>query len=264
MSDKSGFYSVVQFSARPSSFEYVNAGVVIVLPQVRQMRVLMSDHAHRVKKLFDDQNAHDFNLMAASFRNRLELEFQEAPSLERLTAFAGSRANLFRLLPFLPIAVEDIDADARRLFAELVGDEPQARRKSAQRKLADLFKAQGLLDLVDRKPEPVALPGLQQPLRADYGYQNGRYNLIEAVRISPRQELNAVSRIAGQAQLLKAHSDKRLIVVADLPPNAGLLDVIAHSLADAEARVFPLSDSRPLFEDIRAQAARHDRSRLIP
>jgi len=257
MSDKSGFYSVVQFSARPSSFEYVNVGILVILPQMRQVRVLMSSGAQRVKKLFDDQNARDFRFMAASFHQRLESEFANSPSLDHMSAFAASRANLFRLLPFRPILIESLDADAKRLFDELVGEDPRPKRKNVHKKFHDLLFTEGVLQLVEANPI-VNLPGLKQPLRADYGYQNGKYNLIEAVSIPPAQEISAVTRIAGYAQLLRKHSDKRLIVVADIKQDSeDLLKIIEQNLENTESKVYPLSNTEPLLNDIKAQALKH-------
>ncbi len=257
--DKNSYYSVVQFSARPSSFEFVNVGVVIAQPNTRQINIEMSRDAFPVKRMFGDFDAREFKLMSQSFRMRLQAEFEAVPSMSGLEAFAQSRANLFRLLPFQPILVQNSNLDIQRLFEELVAVAPHKEKREAPvKRLADLFKQQGVLSFVDNHPEPVILPGLEQPLRADFGYQNGHYNLIDAEQIKPKFELAAISRMAGKAQLLSQFSDKRLIVVAELPySHEGLYDLIVDSLDRAKGRFFPFADASGLVADIRSQAQVH-------
>lgn len=260
MKPANGFYSVIQFSARPSSFEYVNAGVVIAVPDRRSIRISLSNNAQRVKRLFDFQNGHDFKNMAKAFASRIDHEFRIEPSLRHLDYFSQSRANLFRLTPFLPIVVYDIDEDVNRLYREIMGEEmPQKRQPSIKRKLELTFRNFDVERFLDIDPDPVVVPGLKQPVRADFGYQNGHYNLIDGVSfLRAGNEFDIFSKAVMEAQLIKDFSDSKFIVVAEIPNSRDdLLFRLQDRLDRVGARVFKFDQLEPLVNDISAQARLH-------
>jgi hypothetical protein len=230
------------------------------MPDQEEVKVVLTDNAHRVKKLFDSQNAQDFKNMSKAFAQRIEHEFLIAPSLKHLDYFSQSRANLFRLTPFLPIIVLDLDEDAKKLYSDIMGEAaPQRRQPPAKVKLTAAFEKFGVRELLDVDPEPVIVPGLKHPVRADFGYQNGAYNLIDAVSFARvGNEFDVFSKAVIEAQLVHDFSDKKFTIVAELSNDRrDLFNRLEDQLGKVGARVFQLDQLENLVSDISQQAKLH-------
>lgn len=264
-----GLYALLQFSPRPERFEFVNVGVVLWIPAREFLEFKFSSGYKRVERLFGRDLEHSgdyFEILKRAFESRLVLELKNK-SPDRINEFSRTRANCFRMSQLQPIKLsENPGIDLRRLFNDLVGEEKPAKPRGpkARTKLKEKLEAASVTNLLEHNPRAVELPqGVK--IEAQYGYQNGAYNLIEAVKLSmdPDNILREASKRAIEGQWLALHGrhlndPKRLVVVGDFTNiDAVLYDAIDKMMLDHQAKLYRMDFLEPLVEDIKKNAARH-------
>jgi hypothetical protein len=263
MSDKQGYYALLQYSAIPERFEFVNVGVALFVPDRRLVKVRFSHGLKRVERLFGKQPSGYLDVLKSNFESRL-LSEAASLNLERLVKFANSRANKMRVSNLLPIVVDDADADIDQLFNSLVGeDEISPRRRKVSAELKDKFEVAGV-DAFLQKPEPVRLPqGVT--IDAPFAYQNGAYNLIDAVRLhgDAGDALAQASERAVKGQWLHQYSKhagklRQLVVVGDFASQDHSFRHAVHQMMQEHyVRLYDLNEVQPLIEDIRSHGRVH-------
>ncbi len=256
MSNKQGFYALLQYSGSPERFEYVNIGVALIIPD-REVLIRYSNGLHRVEKMFGKQPSHYFNMLKVDFQSRLS-SIKNA-NFENLERFAKTRVNKIRIANIQPILLErDPEIEISELFDMLVGEAEYApRRPKITAELKRKFEVAGV-ELYLEKPEPISLPqGIT--VEAPYAYQNGAYNLIEPVRLSGdgANALAQASERAVKGQWLWAYSkhqghQKQLIVVGDFSSaDENFRSAVHQMMREHSVRLYDLADVGPLVEDIR-------------
>jgi hypothetical protein len=118
------------------------------------------------------------------------------------------------------IAVVDPAAELDRLFKQLVGG-GQRHRKSKVRTLLDRSLATEDLAPVVRRDLTVTLPVFRREVKVPYGFQNGRFNLIQSAAFENLQTtriLQQAGQYAIEGDLFHRHRDEilgamKLIVV---------------------------------------------------
>ncbi len=267
MDDRQGYYALIQFSDRPERFEFVNIGLALWYPAKDAFVVRFSDNLRRAERLFGrlaSNNQSSYDDMKSSFEHRLCIEFKNLRSIELLNKFADLRANKIRLLRFQPILIESLEDDFNDLFEDLVGDARRRPRKQQIRTaLRHRMEKAGVSHYLE-KPRPVELPqGVR--VSAQYGYQNGSYNLIDGVRLggNPDVAVREASKRAIEGQWLIKHSrfsgaPKKLIVVADASEiKDNLYRAIDDLMREKEVRLYRLDEISSLVEDIRENGMLH-------
>jgi hypothetical protein len=263
MSVKQGYYALLQFSAAPERYEYVNIGVALFSPSDEEVFVRFSSGLRRVERLFGKQPAGYFNILKVDFQSRLS-QFKSA-NFESLEKFAKSRANKIRIASIQPFLIErDPNIEISGLFDLLVGeDESGPRRQRVAAELKSKFEVAGV-DLFLEKPAPVTLPqGVT--LEVPYAYQNGAYNLIEPVRLNgdAANALAQASERAVKGQWLWQYSKqqgslKQLIVVGDFSSTEGSFrSAVSQMMREHSVRLYDLDEVDPLVEDIRRHGHIH-------
>lgn len=266
MLDRQGYYALLQFSAAPERFEYVNIGVALFLPRLKEVQVRFSHGLRRVERLFGKQPAGYLDLLKADFEGRLS-QFKAA-SFEDLSKFANSRVNKLRIAGIQPILIErDPEVELSALFDHLVGeDEIGPRRRKVASELKDKFEVAGV-DLFLEKPAPIKLPqGVT--LDAPYAYQNGAYNLIDPVRLNGdgADPLAQASERAVKGQWLWQYSKhighlKQLVVVGDFSAaDDSFRSAVGQMMKEHSVRLYDLERIDGLIEDIRKNGQIHSRN----
>src|SRR5262249_18753289 len=237
-----GYYSLIQYCPDPSRLEAANVGVVLFCPAWKYLRAQTTKGNDRIRRFFGsaDNDSEQINAMKLSIQRRLEGErdkFREPADLER---FAAPRPTAMRLTPPRAVLVEDPDAELRRLFARLIGGRPHREAAQVRNVLEDAFGSKEIAPFI-RKKVIITLPVLQQPLQVPYGFQNGRFNLIQPAQFrgrSPGGILERAGKSAMEGELLYHHPDEhlgslKLIVVGDFAPDQ---KEVAHAVRDVLRR----------------------------
>ncbi|SNT11659.1 Protein of unknown function [Tardiphaga sp. OK246] len=264
MSAMQGYYALLQFSPLPERFEFVNIGVLLVAPSQKFVGIKYSQGLKRVERLFGKQPASSFDVLKEAFEQRIKVEILENWNIEKIESFAKLRANKMRISKILPAAFADPEKELDELFHMLVGEnEIGIRLPKVQVELRKKFEKAGVSLLVE-KPQPVKLPeGVV--IDAPYAYQNGAYNLIDAVRLNAdsADALAQASKRAIEGQWLRRHSQKlgspnQLIVVGDLAKQpSAFVRAVDEMMKQHQVRFYELNNVEPLIQDIRLQARVH-------
>jgi hypothetical protein len=265
MERQSGKYALVQFCPVPERLEFLNIGVVLLIPELRYVGVRVSKGQSRIERMFGKQPKAYVDAVKEGFASRLKLELARSMDSDFIAEFSRRRANSVRLSPLMPIMVANPDAELDRLFAELVGDdEPLSREPRIRRKLRDAFARSGVTHYLD-DPEPVELPEYGVKINVPFGYQNGCYNLVDGMRLSPNvgDSLREAGKRAMEGGLVWKHFQdmdvqKRLVVVGDFSNQSNeFYHAVSEQMEGAHVKLHRLDDLRPLLNDIKQNAALH-------
>lgn len=262
---QSGYYALLQYSPQPERQEFLNFGVLLVVPSLNFADVYISKGSSRMERVFDGIPKARFDNEKKGFGNRLKIEFQRRQSLEAIDKLSRKLANNFRISELLPIAVEDPKIELRNLFNLLVGhEETKIKGKRIATLIKDAFVSNRIVQYLDN-PKPVSIPEAGIQINAPFGYQNGAYNLIDGVRISGNasEDMKETGRRAIEGGLLWKHFNKsserkRLVVVGDFSKHHDkFYDAVGELLAENNVRLYRLDNLEPLLEDITDNAALH-------
>ena len=113
----------------------------------------------------------------------------------------------------------------------------------------------------------VANPSAAQFGHAPFGYQNGAYNLVDAVRFAAKQDeaMKAAGKRALEGGLLWKHSPssggrKRLVLVADFGDHPlEFTNAVGEQLEQNDVTLYRFGELAPLFDEIRLNANFHAR-----
>lgn len=262
MDTNQGFFSLVQYSEYPERAEYVNIGIVLYARLAPFVFARFSQRPRRVRAAFNVSLGAHFDRIQESLMNRLESEFRGGWKKEAIERFAQQRSGKIRLSPLRSVLVEDPHAVLDELFLRLVGEvKPQVRAVRARTKLATALKDAGVDSLLE-KPSPVRLSSGVR-IDAQYGYQNGALNLVEAVSLAgdPDKALNKVGPKMIEGSLLhqETFQSKRLVVVADEAESQShrFIEMLSSQMEQHHVRFYTLEQIGILAEDIRINYVRH-------
>lgn len=260
-----GYYSLVQFLPNLSRHEAVNIGIVLYSPEEQRTNVRLLKANSRIRQFFGKQDWSFIEYSKEALRYRLQHEhFKSKGDLE---AFISKRANSIQLTELHPASIKNLEADTERLFGELVAPQKVGRKKRIDKAFGDRLLEAGVRGLVDQSVQ-VRFPYFDEPLRAPYGYQNGRYNILSPIQFGSdsREVITKVGEKAVQGDLLfknpdPIHGQLRLNVIAkfpdDLPSDArGLIEEV---FGEHHVKLYSLDNLSPLLDDIREAAAEHGR-----
>ncbi|GAK70372.1 hypothetical protein RRU01S_11_00250 [Agrobacterium rubi TR3 = NBRC 13261] len=252
------FYSIIQFSPFPDRFEYVNAGVAVFDVGNGEISFKIADDLSRVKKFFGEINATFLKRALHDFSERVKHHFaRTGVSVSSVDNFNSKRADLFRLTPLNSVAGDRPAVIADKLFRDLVAWDVHPRKiERINTLLTSAFREAGVLQLLDKRPEPVHIEQYGVSIQADYGYQNGVYNLIDSARFdTPSRGLAEAGKRVLEGKALREHLAKRLIVVAEFGSQS---DSFAENLREdferVGAKLFRMDEVDELAEEIRRTA----------
>lgn len=229
MNATKGYYCLVQYCPDIARAEAANVGVVLFSPEHRFIRAQVSSDNRRIKKFFGEEadNYEHLNAMKTALVKRIEVEKAEFGLLEDLQQFVETRANKVILTNPKPVKVFDPEADLMALFKELV-DHPvkhlTERATLTLRKRLDNVLSDAALTNYLRRDLEFDIPTLSEKLTIPYGFQNGRFNLIQPIPFDQKTRrsyvVNAACKHAIEGNYFYRNPDQKLgdlqlCVVAD-------------------------------------------------
>ena len=192
------------------------------------------------------------------------IEFSGGVNREKFENFAALRANNFRMSKMMPVLVDSPSIVLSNLFNRLVSDqEVEFRRPRVATKLKEAFEAADMVKFVDF-PEPVVIQEFGVSISAPFGYQNGSYNLIDAVNFGPSLEdafkVASKQAISGQWLANTTMQRRKLIVVGNFDKRRPHLpfDAVEKMLQQHMVRLYSFDNLYPLFDDIQKNFLLHN------
>lgn len=228
MNATKGYYCLVQYCPDIARAEAANVGVVLFAPDHGFIRARVSDNNKRIRKFFGDEadNYQHLNAMKNALVQRIEVEKAEFGLLENLQQFVETRANKVILTNPKPVKVFNPEDDLNALFQELV-EHPikdlTVRAELTLRKRLDNVLGDAALKNYLRRDLEFQIPTLTEKLTVPYGFQNGRFNLIQPVEFEQQRRgtiINAACKHAIEGNYIFKNPDQKLgemqlCVVAD-------------------------------------------------
>lgn len=209
-----GYYSLIQYCPDAAREEAANIGIVLFCPEANFLEARTASGNDRIRRFFQpaEPDWEQINLMKRSIERRLRVDRDRFRDLESLERFAATRANSMRLTKPKAIAVEDPQMELTRLFKQLVGGRVRRKKAKVQTQLDRSLAAEEFAPVV-RRNLTLTLPLLHRPIKVPYGFQNGRFNLIQPTTFKGLNDL-AIRRLAGQraveGELFHRHRDNSL------------------------------------------------------
>jgi hypothetical protein len=251
------FYSLVQFSPDLGRQEAFNVGIAVFSPDSGDIDIRMVSgfgaHAPRNPEL----DLELFEATKKAFANRLRGDARRFRGAEDMAAFRASGTNPLRLTPPRQIVLREPAEDIQAAFDSLVQVPHASEKREAvtrgprvRTRLRQAFASRRLDVLVERDVEAF-VPAFGTRLKVPYAYRNGRYNLIEPVDFTMRDEAAREERTAwfavGGRSIFDTpdphHGDRKLVVVARLPADQAAAKRVSTILEDYSVDCIPFSDT---------------------
>jgi hypothetical protein len=264
-----GYYSLIQYCPDLSRLEGANVGVLLFCPEPHFLAARTTDSVQRVRRFFgsEDGDWQQIRAEVSAVEDRLVAAGDQIRTPQELERFIAARGNAVQLTPPRPMKVVHPVQDLEALFQRLVGGKAGPRRKRGQpiaRKLEETLTQESVAPFI-RSNVPVRVPAFHRTLTVPFGFQNGRFNLIQPVTF--RQErlpsvINQACRRAVEGRSLYEHPDDRLgplqlWVVGDFEPEqAEAKAVVGDILGENQVRLFTVADLPQLAEEIRTTGKR--------
>lgn len=265
MESSKGYYCLIQYCPDLSRLEAANIGVILFCPERRFIRAKTAQGNDRVRRFFGSQDNDwtQINAIKNSIENRLEVAGHDFKSLADLTNFISTRANEMQITPPRPMKVLNPEKDLEELFEELVGGRSREPLKYSappvEKALAKTFREKGVEELI-RRDVTVRVPAFRKPLTVPFGFQNGRFNLIQPVRFHQTLESRVVDvacRHAVEGRSLYDHPDKQLgdlqlIVVGSFAEESSeYKDLVSDILKENKVALHSIDEVQTLIEEIK-------------
>jgi len=220
-------YRILRYMPNPLRDEWVNIGVLLEETSgARQAMRLIEEPGEfaRVRRVHPDADGDLLHGLAPEFDTRLRGPAAEvAPYLQKLDQ---NLSNMRQLSPAKGLLAENFDAELDRLYREQVtppvrraGGLLQNTRDWMRSKLNDVFRRHRILGKLKHRVRVEGFTQPGDPMRLDYGYQNGVRGFIQSVSV--RRDLPQAKALAYTAGCI--HERDRLAeitAITDTAPDA--------------------------------------------
>lgn len=263
-----GYYSLVQYCPDRSRLEAANVGVLLFAPAHHFLRVRLSQGNDRIRRFFHDEagDLAQINLMKRMLEHRVEDEAAGIRTPGELQHFLTRFANELVFTAPRPIRIENPEVELAQLFEDLVGAGRVRRDPPVEPQLMDTLRLR--LETAEftqkvRRNAKATVPILDEELLADYSFQNGRLNLIQAKDFNqqrPSDVMREAMKAAVDGHLLYKHPDpqtgeQQLVIVGAFGPAAREQQTkIEGMLADHEVLLYSAETLDRLVQRIRETA----------
>ncbi len=223
MKPTKGYYCLIQYCPDLSRLEAANIGVLLFCPERSFLQARTVRDNRRIQYFFG-REGHDWSQIDSfktGIEERLEVEHSNIQGLDDLRRFVQLRANQIQITAPRPMRVRNPKEDLDQLFQDLVGEARQKQsRPSFNKHIEERFTEAGLESKIARDVS-IHVPVSNEDLTVPYGYQNGRFNLIQPVTFEskkPRDAKNKACRFAVEGRSLHEerhpkYGDLQLVVV---------------------------------------------------
>lgn len=223
-----GYFCLVQYCPDLARQEVANVGVLLFSPEHDFLEARLVTGNQRVRRFFGEHADHvlHINSMKSALTERLRVEKKAFRNLEDLILFVETRANRIVLTPPKAVRVVDPGKDLDGLFATLVAEPAKLEFALAdmplRQRLDQVLVSPDLASKV-RTSIRVQVPVLKREVEMPFGFQNGRFNLIQPAsftQASITKVRDAACRFAVEGDSLFQYRDPtlgelQLVVVAD-------------------------------------------------
>jgi Protein of unknown function (DUF3037) len=203
-------YRILRYTPNLVRDEWVNIGVLLeeTRGSRQAMRVIEEPRElARVRRLHPDADEDLLRSLPAEFDARLRAPAQETAAY--LQKLEQNLSNVLQFGPLKAVLAESFDGELDRLYHDHVA--PPSRRAGGivestrdwmREKLNDVFRRHRILGKLEHRVRVEGFTQPGDPMRLDYGYQNGVRGFIHSVSL--RRDLPQVKALAYTAECIHA------------------------------------------------------------
>ena len=222
----------------------------------------MADDNSRIQRFFGKHafNWSRINSYKQGIKERLEIEGKDFRGPEDLKVFGQRRGNNIQLTAPRPITVRDPQSDLQQLFEEVVGDRKRSQDvKGFRRRFVEKLTRANLGSKL-KWDIAIHLPSLNKEIDVPFGYQNGRFNLIQPVsfrssdpaqlrRIASAHAVNGIALYENPDDVL---GELELVVVGNFRSNVkAARDDVQRILRQGRTKLYTSQEVNDLIQEIR-------------
>jgi hypothetical protein len=257
-----GHYSLIQYCPDLTRLESANIGVLLFSPKHFFLKARIAADNRRIRRFFgsEGQDWRRLESFKKGLNERIEVESETIRTLEDLESFIAKRANHLQITPPRSMRVTDPERDLDRLFCELVGGRALSEQPMNFRKyLGQQFTKAGLSRKIKNNIQ-VIVPAFGRRVEVPFGYQNGRFNLIQPARFratDPIQVIPTACRYAVEGESLFKNpdvelGDLQLVVLGEFPSaSAASKRVVKKILSEHSVQLYSTNELDRLIDEIR-------------
>lgn len=266
MNSAKGLYSLIQYRPDESRLETINLGVALLSDDLGYLSARWTETAQaRIRKVFGKQDWSLVESQISAVKYRLAT-FSNFGSSAEFVRFMETRSGAVILTEPRFVKVHEPTSTLDALFSRLVGEVSRIKRAPrVNQKLTKVLKRRGLLPYVTHNVE-ISIPKLKKTLRASYGYQNGRYNLVQPEQFGlsdDEQVFQKASRLAVEGKYVHDERDPelgrmQLVIVGHFRANQTEARALVNEIfGKNDVRLFSFDQIDPLLIDIERNARKH-------
>ena len=252
-----GYFSLIQYCPDFLRLEVANIGVLLFCPERRFLKAKFTQDNRRIVKFFGNElagNLDQITVIKKGWNQRLRCESDHIKNIEGFQAFIASQSNEIQFSKPRFIQVTDNPDDALDdLFSKLFWKKTQPNRKK-KNELKTFFWNEilkfELSNVVARSIPKIELP-FHQHIEPDYGFKNGRVNLIQIQEF--KNEINskiytcicrdAISGRAIYETPSENWGEQKLVILGNFPPQSDTLINDARNICTSHnVELFTSSD----------------------
>jgi hypothetical protein len=253
-------YRILRYLPNRARDEWVNIGVLLEEASGlrRAMRLIEEPGEFaRVRRLHPDADEDLLHGLAPEFDARLRGPAAEvALYLQKLDQ---NLSNVLQLSPAKGLLAENFDAELDRLYRKQVtppvrraGGLMQNTRDWMRDKLNDVFRRHRILGKLEHRVRVEGFTQPGDPMRLDYGYQNGVRGFIQSVSL--RRDLPQAKALAYTAGCIHARDElAEITAITDTAPDAAnpRHAFVEKLFAGEGIRIVAMSQVEGFAEDLR-------------
>ena len=215
MKPSRGYYCIIQYCPDLGRLEAANIGVLLLCPRLTFGVERTSSDNFWIRHFFGDEG-HDWtriNSFKAGIEERLKVEQDELLTLEALEGFISRRRQPDPDHPPRPMKVSDPEKDLDQLYKDLVGGQPRRNRGPSLKGFLRKKFSNADVETKIKTDIRVTVPILERQIEIPYGFQNGRFNLIQLAGFqaaNPQQAMITACRYAVEGESLYETRDPQL------------------------------------------------------
>lgn len=262
MNPTKGYYSLIQYCPDATLSEAANVGVLVFCPERGFLKAATIGNNSRIIRFFGSEG-HDWdriNILKKGLEDRLAQEATEIRTPDDLRQFIATRANLFQITPPRPMKIFDPQKDLEELYQQVFGVPVKREARTSFKKFVGTRLLRPGLESMIVQDLRVQVPALGKSVEIPYGYQNGRFNLINPVRFeaaNPEQSAINACKYAVEGKSLYDNPDPhygelQLVIVGKFrAKDSETPKRVTRVLKDFGVRLFPVDKINLLVDEIR-------------
>jgi len=263
MKPSKGYYSVIQYIHDLARAEAANIGVLLFVPERGFLDARIVHDNARVRHVFgvagDDLKR--LNAFKSSFGERVKVERYNIETVEQLSKFIDTRGNQIQLTEPRFAKVIQCEELLDDLFKKLVDGDAKKKqhKKSFTKNIENRFVTAGIQEKVQRNI-PVHVPVVDRDISVTFGFQNGAYNLMQAVSFqndSVDRNANVAIRHSFEGRALQSEPNSeygglKYRVLGRFQSNKDeSIPVVRRVLRENDVQLYTEKDLPELIDEIR-------------